>query len=169
MSPRTLSFASLLVASSAFADAPTPIAEVDGAAPSAVAAPSQDVQLAATWETEVRGGELHVRLSVTNHGINMADLVLRRGRSPGVELAAMAGDVALDPILDPVALREQSSRMGPMPVWGPVAPGATAVIGVYRFKLPRGLRSAPIVLEGEVYHREGLVRVSTVVGATPVS
>lgn len=133
MNRRAFTFASLALAGTAAAGE---LDSIGGQAATPVKA-----RVAAAWTVSAKGGELVVKLALTNVSSEALDVLVARGSRPGPHLEAAlqvdGEDIALARI-DEGDRRELMSRMGPMPRWEPVAAGGRVEIGPYKFTLPKG-------------------------------
>lgn len=169
MSARTFSFASLLLATATPALAggytqPQQIAEASD--PQPVAA----MPLKGIWGVSVKGGVVTAKLTLINHGTEAVDFVSMRGASPGPGVQAAINDESLSPIYTADQERGMMSRMGPMPTYAAIAPGAAHVVGTYQFTLPEGYAGKTIHFEARVRGeaRETLIiPFDIVLGAKP--
>jgi hypothetical protein len=165
MSARSLTFASLLLAAAPPALAETP-AQVAAPAPGQ---PADSVPLSPRWSTSVKGTVLVARLTLVNTGDAPVDLLVRRGSSPGPSVIALVDGTQLVPVLDPSQEREVISRMGPMPVYAPVAGAGEVEVGTFRFTLPKEAAGKAIRFETTVRTADGrhaVLATSTVVGGS---
>jgi hypothetical protein len=157
---RTLGFASLLFAAgSARAEDPSSldVGRLLGAssAPRLVH-PGEASGFGAEWSFEVKGNALLVTLAVRNEGSRSADVQVRRGSGPGAFLTARAGDAVDAEILRPIVSdqqmrQEMMSRMGPMPVYEPVAAGQSTVVGTWRFEYDGKRDLSALVFDATVF------------------
>lgn len=169
MSARTFSFASLLLATATPAMAggyspPQQIAEASD--PQPTAAPT----LKGIWGVSVKNGVVTAKLTLMNYGTEAVDFVSARGASPGPSVQASISDESLSPIFTADQERGMMSRMGPMPTYAAIAPGAAFVVGTYQFKLPENYTGKTIQFEARVRSdaREVLtLPFETVLGVKP--
>lgn len=147
MTGRVLSFASLLMASSvAFANEPIPeVAPTPEPQAQAVAAP-----FAAKWKTTVKGTELLVELTVVNTSDKSVDVVVARGSSPGPYLIGLVGNETIGVVQTKASKKETMTRMGPMPVYSPMAANSEVTLAAYTMKLPDNYKGQPIHLEATI-------------------
>lgn len=178
MSARTFSFASLLLATATPAMAggyplQQQIAEASDPQP---AAQASDVQPAATmtlkgiWGVSVKNGVVTAKLTLMNYGTEAVDFVSARGASPGPGVRASISDESLSPIFTADQERGMMSRMGPMPTYAAIAPGAAFVVGTYQFTLPESYTGKTIQFEARIRSddREALtIPFETVLGVKP--
>ena len=155
------SFASLLMSMVMPALADEPIAEVQAAS---APAPQPQSPITGRWESQIKGKELTLTLTLVNTSADAVDVVISRGSSPGPYVQASVDGTTLDRKMEKTEMKEQYSRMGPMPTWAAVAPGKEIVAGVYRFILPNNVDGKLIHVDAEVNQHDGSSSFSTDIG-----
>jgi hypothetical protein len=141
-SRRTFTFASLALAAAGTARAAD--LQAQSAAPPA----------AHRWKIERRSTEISVTLAFVNTAGRPVSILTKQGSRPGGEMQA-----ALEVDGESIALaevrehdrREMMSRMGPIPQFVDVAPGAEIALGPWRFSLPKGSKDEPVSLVAQLY------------------
>ncbi len=165
MTARPFIFASLLAVHVplAHANPNVPIADVVEQPSGKAAAPIE-----AKWSTRVVHGELIVELTLVNTGTDAVDVLVSRGKLPGPWLQAEVDGLELERILTVHEVSDEASRMGPMPRYAPVAPGKSAFVGTWHFKLTPEQALLPVHLNGSATLASGSVDLSTTVPAACV-
>lgn len=152
MNPRILTFASLLLTSTAaLADEPeTTVPMMGHRAPAPTEGP-----LRARWFTQVRDGQVLVSLALVNPGTRPLDVLMLRGSTPGPWMNAQVGTTTLDRVLTELQQREFGSRMAPTSVFVPFPAGAQVTVATYRFTLPEDYSGQSLHLEVTVDYNDG--------------
>jgi hypothetical protein len=140
-SRRTFTFASLALAAAGTARA----ASLKG---QAATPPSS------RWTVESKASEVTATIVYTNTTGRPVSVLTKRGSSPGGDVQAVLevdGEaIALAEIREHDR-REMMSRMGPVPQFVEVAPGADIAIGPWRFSLPKGAKDEPVSFVAQLY------------------
>jgi hypothetical protein len=110
-------------------------------------------------------------LTLVNTSSKPIDLLVARGSSPGARVNATMAGTRLEPVYAPSSRFEGMSRMGPMPVYAPIAGNRELLAGTFRFTLPAGSADQAIELQATIQAEDGRTIVlpfTVVVGAEAV-
>ena len=139
---RTFTFASLALAAAGTARA------ADLQAQTAAPPPS------ARWKVDRKANEVAVTLTYVNTLDRPVSVLTKRGSSPGGDVQALlqvdGESIALAEIREKDR-REMMSRMGPVPQFVDLGPGAEIAIGPWRFSLPKGAKDERVSFVAQLY------------------